>query len=105
MRYGELGVGLPGIATNLLADRLRGLQAAGVVERRIAEPAGIVYALTPWGETLREPIDALVRWSTPLMTTGASGDTFVPRWLSRSRRFSAIGQPTLPPRSASASMA
>ena len=30
----------------------------------------IVYALTPWGTELREPIEGLIRWSTPLMTSG-----------------------------------
>ena len=32
-RYTDLRAGLPGIATNLLADRLRELEAAGIVER------------------------------------------------------------------------
>src|SRR5487761_1479809 len=32
-RYTDLMRGLPGIATNLLADRLRDLEAAGVVRR------------------------------------------------------------------------
>ena len=31
-RYSDLREGLPGIATNLLADRLRHLEAAGLVE-------------------------------------------------------------------------
>jgi hypothetical protein len=28
------------------------------------------YAHTPWGTQLREPINALIRWSTPLMIRG-----------------------------------
>src|SRR5438270_348994 len=32
-RYRELVEGLPGVATNLLADRLRDLETAGVIER------------------------------------------------------------------------
>lgn len=81
LRYGELAASLGGIATNLLADRLRGLEAAGVVERRLGE-AGVVYALTPWGEQLRETVEALVRWSRPLMLAGQGGDAFQPRWLA-----------------------
>jgi DNA-binding HxlR family transcriptional regulator len=81
-RYRELLDGLPGVATNLLADRLRDLEAAGVVERRLAEAGNaIVYALTPWGAELREPIDGLIRWSTPLMTRGPGGDHFRAEWL------------------------
>jgi DNA-binding HxlR family transcriptional regulator len=81
-RYRELLDGLPGVATNLLADRLRDLETAGVVERRLAgEGNAIVYALTPWGAELREPIEGLIRWSTPLMTRGPGGDRFRAEWL------------------------
>lgn len=81
-RYGELQAGLPGISTNLLAERLRELEAAGVVERRLdADRNGVVYALTPWGSELRGPIAALVRWSTPLMVTGPGKDSFRTHWL------------------------
>jgi len=76
-RYGELRDGLSGIATNLLTDRLRDLETAGVVERRLSDDANaITYVLTPWGAQLREPINALIRWSTPLMISGPEGDEF-----------------------------
>lgn len=76
-RYGELRDGLSGIATNLLTDRLRDLETAGVVERRLSDDANAIrYALTPWGAQLREPINALIRWSTPLMIRGPEGDEF-----------------------------
>lgn len=81
-RYRELRDGLPGVATNLLADRLRDLEAAGVIGRRLADDGGaIVYALTTWGAQLREPIEGLIRWSTPLMVRGPEGDTFRAEWL------------------------
>ncbi|MCV7081908.1 winged helix-turn-helix transcriptional regulator, partial [Mycolicibacterium insubricum] len=48
-RYGELRDGLAGIATNLLTDRLRELETAGVIERRLSDDANAIsYALTPW---------------------------------------------------------
>lgn len=101
-RYRDLAAGLPGIATNLLADRLRDLEAAGVIERRLAHGAAVEYALTPWGAQLREPIESLIRWSTPLMMRGPDGDTFRHEWLTiaipallnaraKIRRASAIG--------------
>jgi DNA-binding HxlR family transcriptional regulator len=81
-RYRDLIDGLPGIATNLLADRLRDLEASGVVERRLAGSGSVVeYALTPWGAELRQPIEGLIRWSTPLMVRGPDGDAFRPEWL------------------------
>jgi DNA-binding HxlR family transcriptional regulator len=81
-RNRELLDGLPGVATNLLADRLRDLETAGVVERRLAQEGNaIAYALTPWGAELREPIESLVRWSTPLMLRGPEGDPFRTEWL------------------------
>lgn len=82
MRYGELLASLGGIATNLLADRLRSLESSGVIERRLGEAGGVAYALTPWGEQLREAVEALVRWSRPLMIAGPGGDSFQPRWLA-----------------------
>jgi DNA-binding HxlR family transcriptional regulator len=78
-RYSELRDGLPGIATNLLTDRLRDLEGHGVVERQLSDDGGaIAYALTPWGSQLREPVNALIRWSTPLMIRGPEGDGFQP---------------------------
>jgi DNA-binding HxlR family transcriptional regulator len=82
-RYRDLADGLPGIATNLLADRLRDLEANGVIERRLAGKGSVVeYALTPWGAELREPIESLIRWSTPLMVRGPEGDWFRLEWLA-----------------------
>lgn len=78
-RYGELREGLSGIATNLLTDRLRDLETAGVIERSLSgEANAITYALTTWGAQLREPVNALIRWSTPLMIRGPEGDEFRP---------------------------
>ena len=81
-RYGELHAGLPGVATNLLVDRLRDLEGTGVIERRSAATGGSTYALTEWGAQLRGPIEALVRWSTPLMARGPDGDDFQVEWLA-----------------------
>jgi DNA-binding HxlR family transcriptional regulator len=50
-RYGDLRAELPGIATNLLAERLRGLEQAGLVDRSELPPpiARTVYALSELG--------------------------------------------------------
>lgn len=81
-RYSELLNGLPGIATNLLAERLRELEEAGIVQRALDNDRnGITYMLTPWGSELREAVAALVRWSTPLMISGPQNDAFQTHWL------------------------
>jgi DNA-binding HxlR family transcriptional regulator len=50
-RYGDLRAQLPGIATNLLADRLRELEDAGLVDRDELPPpvARTVYTLSETG--------------------------------------------------------
>lgn len=75
--YNELLAGLPGIATNLLAERLRSLAEADVVERLDDGR----YALTPWGRELREAIYALGRWAGPLMARPRGDDHFQLQWL------------------------
>ena len=57
-RYGDLRAELPGIATNLLAERLKELQDAGLVERAdLPAPIGrTVYTLSDDGWRLVLPI-------------------------------------------------
>jgi DNA-binding HxlR family transcriptional regulator len=82
-RYGELAAGLPGIATNLLADRLRTLDAAGVVERvpGSGSARGGPYRLTSWGAELESVLLALARWASPLLGPPRPDDTYRLRWL------------------------
>ncbi|MGH2719906.1 MAG: winged helix-turn-helix transcriptional regulator [Actinomycetota bacterium] len=75
--YNELLAGLPGIATNLLAERLRGLEAQAVAYRT----EGGRYALTAWGQGLHEVVYALGRWAGPLMAVPRGEDHFRPNWL------------------------
>jgi len=61
-RYKELLEALPGIGTNLLADRLTSLTEAGLIEAIEPDRRTSGYALTELGETLREPILGLARF-------------------------------------------
>jgi DNA-binding HxlR family transcriptional regulator len=83
-RYSDLQHGLPGIATNLLADRLRDLEAAGVVVREEPTPpvATALFTLTEWGEQLRPIIKSLGSWAGRLMAKPARGDRFRSHWLA-----------------------
>jgi DNA-binding HxlR family transcriptional regulator len=75
--YNRLLAGLPGIATNLLADRLRSLTDASVVDR--TEDGR--YELTEWGYGLRDAVYALGRWAGPLMARPRGDDHFQVPWL------------------------
>jgi DNA-binding HxlR family transcriptional regulator len=60
-RYGELAEGLPRIPTNILAARLKELQAAGVLIR-VPHSRVIVYELTDYGRELEPVVLALGAW-------------------------------------------
>ena len=63
-RFGDLQSALPGIAPNLLADRLRQLQADELVEQRELPPpaARTVYAATAAGREVVPVLRALARF-------------------------------------------
>lgn len=83
-RYTDLRNGLPGIASNLLADRLRELEQAGVISREDAPPpiATTLFDLTPRGEQLRPVLKDLTRWGLPLMTEQDPADAVRSHWLA-----------------------
>jgi DNA-binding HxlR family transcriptional regulator len=63
-RYGDLAASAERIPTNILADRLRRLQQAGLVERRpySERPPRYEYQLTPSGEALGPAVSSLATW-------------------------------------------
>jgi DNA-binding HxlR family transcriptional regulator len=69
-RFTDLRAGLPGISPDVLTQRLKELEEAGVVERRKLPPpaASRVYQLTERGEELEPILIQLGRWgsATPL---------------------------------------
>lgn len=64
-RYGEFLASPEGIPTNLLAERLQRLEAAGVVAKTPYQrnPVRHTYALTPRGQALKPVLGALAQWS------------------------------------------
>ncbi|MFJ6675737.1 winged helix-turn-helix transcriptional regulator [Actinosynnema sp. NPDC091369] len=73
-RFTDLRTGLPGASPNVLSQRLRELDAAGVLRRRRIPPpaAAWVYELTPWGHGLEPVVTALGRWGA--QAPGALGE-------------------------------
>ena len=83
-RYTDLRNGLPGIATNLLADRLRELEEAGLVQREEAAPpiAATLFSLTATGAELEPALRALGEWGLRYMTQPRGDDEFRSQWFS-----------------------
>lgn len=65
-RFTDLRAGLPRLGPDMLAQRLRDLEQAGVVRRRAlpAPAASRVYELTEWGAELQPVLLALGRWGS-----------------------------------------
>jgi DNA-binding HxlR family transcriptional regulator len=78
-RFTDLVAGLPGLSQNVLSQRLRELEGAGIVTRdRLGPPAGSrVYRLTGRGAELEPVLLALARWGSraPLPGTGTGTGT------------------------------
>lgn len=81
-RYTDLLEGLPGVGTNILAARLRELEAGGIVAKRKLPPpaASTVYELTEYGRELEEPLYALARWGARSLPPPAKNEGFYPDW-------------------------
>ncbi len=64
-RFNGIKSAVPGISPKLLSERLRELEAAGIVQRRViaTTPVTVEYVLTPKGRALREVVDALQSWA------------------------------------------
>jgi DNA-binding HxlR family transcriptional regulator len=88
-RYSDLLVELPGITTNLLAARLKDMEAGGLVTRRTASGRAVSYELTPVGAALEPAIMELGRWGGRFMDAPKKTDTVNIGWglLSMKRRY------------------
>jgi DNA-binding HxlR family transcriptional regulator len=64
-RFNSISAYVPGLSDRLLSERLKELEAEGIVERRVhAEtPVRIEYLLTPKGEELRDIVAVMQRWA------------------------------------------
>ena len=81
-RYTDLSAGLPGVSTNILAARLRELEAKGIVQKRKLPPpaACTVYELTEYGSELEEVVYAIARWGARTLGPPGPGDELEPDW-------------------------
>jgi DNA-binding HxlR family transcriptional regulator len=78
-RFGEIQEAIPDLSNRMLSERLRELEAEGIVERIVVpeRPVRVEYRLTEKGRSLNEVVEALSRWSqdwVDLETTEDSGE-------------------------------
>jgi DNA-binding HxlR family transcriptional regulator len=95
--FNELQRGLPGISRSVLADRMRGLERAEVIERRTG-PKGrtLEYRLTPAGLDLQPVVQAIGEWGATWSVTEPRPEELDPYllvvWMARH-----VDHPRLPP--------
>jgi DNA-binding HxlR family transcriptional regulator len=79
-RFTDLRRGLPRIATNVLSERLKELEEAGVVRRRVLPrpAASIVYELTPYGTELEPAVVQLGLWGARAMGQPRADEIMTP---------------------------
>src|SRR4051812_10552564 len=81
-RFTDLRDGLPGIGPNVLSQRLKELEDAGVLRRRVLPPpaGSTVYELTEWGSELEDIVVRLGRWGARSPAMPREAETH-PEWL------------------------
>ncbi|MFD4430473.1 winged helix-turn-helix transcriptional regulator [Nocardia sp. NPDC058497] len=80
-RYSDLFADLPGISTDMLATRLKGLERDGVIIHR-RNGMRSSYELTDTGRSLRPVLDALAAWGIPLLGDRTPTDAVRAHWLA-----------------------
>ncbi len=65
LRFSEIRLLVPDVSDRLLSERLKELEAEGIVVRRVYDetPVRIEYELTPKGQALQPALSALKSWS------------------------------------------
>jgi len=63
-RYSEILANVPGLSDRLLSERLKELEAEGIIERRVtpSTPVRIEYVLTEKGRELLPVVLAMMKW-------------------------------------------
>ena len=65
MRFSEIAQAVPALSDRLLSERMKELEARGIVERRVggASPARVEYELTEMGRDLAPALGELEAWA------------------------------------------
>jgi DNA-binding HxlR family transcriptional regulator len=70
MRFSEIAQAIPQLSDRLLSERMKELEARGIVERRVQpdSPARVEYELTDMGRELAPTLQQLKSWSHRWLT-------------------------------------
>ena len=65
MRFSAIAQAVPALSDRLLSERVKELEARGIVERRVggASPSRVAYELTPMGRDLAPALSELEAWA------------------------------------------
>lgn len=99
-RFTDLKNGLPGVAPNLLSNRLKELEDVGLITREDAPPpvATVLYELTQVGRALTPVLRELGLWGLRFMTEEHPNDVFRAEWLVYAPEwFTTDADPDAPP--------
>lgn len=66
VRFGEIEAAIPGLGSRMLSDRLKHLEATGIVRREVfpETPVRVEYRLTVKGRDLADVIEAVSAWAS-----------------------------------------
>jgi DNA-binding HxlR family transcriptional regulator len=69
LRFSEVGSAIPELSDRLLSERMKELEARGLVERRVhpGTPVRVEYELTEMGRDLERAVGELRRWARSWM--------------------------------------
>jgi DNA-binding HxlR family transcriptional regulator len=64
-RFAEIKAAVPNLSDTMLSQRLRELEAAGILERHVmaTSPVRVEYELTQMGKEVEPVLDAVIAWS------------------------------------------
>jgi DNA-binding HxlR family transcriptional regulator len=76
-RFCELTAAVPGLSDRMLSERLKELEAEGIVRRTVTPtmPVSITYQLTDKGRALQTVTDAVAQWAYAWLPAPAGADT------------------------------
>ena len=84
-RFGDLAAAVPGISDRMLSERLKELEAEGIVSRTVLpeHPVRIEYRLTEKGADLGAVMDAIAAWAHRWLATAEADAACDPDHLDR----------------------
>ena len=71
LRFSEIAQAVPQLSDRLLSERMKELEAKGLVERRViaGPPVRVEYRLTPMGRALEPALSELKQWARQWLAT------------------------------------